>query len=193
MGLVRTLALVTWLAGCSAQIYGDGMPMPGSGPGPSGPADDPNAGGSGSGGASSSLTPAEYITQLAMTQCGQLFQCRPTFPGPPEDFATYYGDMQSDCQALALDALEPAVLEGEVDKQRIVFDGAAAASCITGFGQPECTTFWTHDWLWAEPCYHVFSGTVPDGGACVIDFDCATPGSGCDPSFRRCAPIPPGA
>lgn len=176
---------------CGAEIGEPGMPAPGAGPPSAPPADDPGPGSGGGSGGGSILTPTQYLTKLAMTQCDQLFACRMTFPNGDAAFVEAFGAAQAACYDYALDLFDPLVLEGEVSKARLGFDGAAAASCISGFGEPDCTTFWTHDWLWGAACYHVFAGAVPDGGACASSMSCATAGSVCDPATLRCGPAPP--
>lgn len=179
------------VSACGAEIGEPDMPAPGNAP-PSGPpATDPGTGtGSGSGGGSI-LSPTQYLTKLAMTQCDQLFACRMTFPSGDAAFVDAFGSAQPACYDYALGLFDPALVEGEVSKQRLSFDGAAAASCIAGFGEPDCTTFWTHDWLWGSACYHVFAGAVPDGGACAANMSCSQTGSVCDPATLRCGPPPP--
>ncbi|MBL9012891.1 MAG: hypothetical protein JNL83_01875 [Myxococcales bacterium] len=166
------------------------MPAPGSGP-PSGPpADDPGSGDRGGSGGGSILTPTQYLTTLAMTQCDQLFACRMTYPNGDVEFVAAFGAAQTDCYDYAVGLFDPILLEGEVSKQRLSFDGAAAASCIAGFGEPDCTVFWTRDWQWGSACYQVFAGSVPDGGACAASMSCAHGGSVCDPATLRCGPPP---
>ncbi|MBA3463633.1 MAG: hypothetical protein H0T46_26990 [Deltaproteobacteria bacterium] len=196
MGPIRLLVVVLAMAACGAELSEGTMPAPGTGPGPA--SVDPGGGGRGGGGGgggnggngTSILTPTQYMTKLAMTQCDQLFACRPTYPAAAGDFAMAYGNAVTDCYAFAIAAFETAELEAEVSKQRITFDGAAAASCILGFGEPDCSTFWTHDWLWGQACYHVFAGTVPLGGTCGSDYSCAAPGAYCDEATERCATAP---
>jgi hypothetical protein len=182
------LVCLVLAAACGAELDQPGMPAPGSGP-PAGPPGDPGNGGPGPGGASI-LTPTQYLTELAMTQCDQLFACRMTFPNGDPAFVEAFGAAQVACYDYALDLFDPILLEGEVSKQRVSFDGAAAASCIAGFGEPDCTVFWTRDWQWGSACYHVFAGAVPDGGACASSISCANGGSVCDPATQRCGPPP---
>lgn len=58
----------------------------------------------------------------------------------------------------------------------IAFDGGMAATCLR-----ELDTWYASCSNWGpgpDSCNHVFRGTVPAGGACTIDAECASPATG---------------
>jgi hypothetical protein len=83
----------------------------------------------------------------------------------------------------------PQAVESEITAGKIHFDATAAQACVTGLMFPaSCTDFWTNGPTFPADCSNALVGTVADGGACVVDFDCATATSICDPSTSKCGP-----
>jgi hypothetical protein len=87
----------------------------------------------------------------------------------------------------------PAVIESEISAGKIKYDATAAASCIAGVSFGDCAGFWLNGATTPASCATALVGTVPDGGACIVDFDCSSATSICDPSTRKCGPAPSGS
>src|SRR5256885_16009651 len=82
----------------------------------------------------------------------------------------------------------PAQVEAEITAGKIHFDGAAAAQCVAGITFGACSDFWTNGPNAPAACATAMVGTVADGGACVVDYDCSTATSICDATAHTCGP-----
>jgi hypothetical protein len=176
------------LVGC-AGVGGDTPPGPGSGsnPGP-GSGSDPGPGsGSDPGGGGTPISATAFVQQVGMHDCDDAFTCMASFPAMTgETFADDFGASQSDCYAMAATYYDPAKVEADVTAGKITFDGQAAADCIAGIAAPTCSTYWTDGPDWPAACDRAMVGTVADGGACDIDFECASITSYCDETTLKC-------
>lgn len=92
--------------------------------------------------------------------------------------------------AVELDAADYGSIEAGVEDGTIKYDSGKAADCADSFGSTDCTFPGFHS---DDPCEDVFVGTVPTGGACMIDLQCANFGEcvqtmpSCDPDLMCCA------
>src|SRR5262249_14104583 len=50
------------------------------------------------------------------------------------------------------------------------------------------TDFWNDGQNYPDACDTAMVGTVADGGACVVDYDCSNVDSICDPTTSKCGP-----
>jgi hypothetical protein len=131
------------------------------------------------------LTAAEVIADYDMEECTGAFACESDFPGSTSEFTNYWGATVSDCDqnAAAYDA--PSIIAADVASGEIHFDPVEGASCIAGLGYT-CSTFWADGPTGQTPCEAAITGTVADGGACHIDWDCVTWTSYCDTTNHQC-------
>jgi hypothetical protein len=172
------LCMMSVLVGC-AGVGGD-APGPGSGsnPGP-GSGSDPGGG--------PPISATEFVQQVGKHDCDDAFTCKASFPAMAgETFEMDFGATQSACYAMAAMADDPAKVEAAITAGKIKFDGQAAADCIAGIPAPTCSTYWTDGPDWPAACDTAMVGTVADGAACDIDFECATVTSYCDPTTMKC-------
>ncbi len=181
------------LAGCGAQL-GDPPtmnPAPGKGDGPgSGGGDGSGSGGGGSGsGGPTAITATQYCTGLADLDCHEAWQCMSQFPTDlGYSFSDGYGSSEQVCDALFLEDFAPATIEAEIVQGRLAFDGASAAGCLQTITFASCSDFFHNGPVWGEPCYHMFTPEVMQGGACAIDASCTT--GYCEPQSGTCQPHP---
>ena len=82
----------------------------------------------------------------------------------------------------------PAQVESEIGAGKIHFDATAAAQCAGGVMFGTCAAFWTNGPAYPAACDQALVGTIADGGECVVDYDCASATSGCDPTLQVCIP-----
>ena len=149
--------------------------------------------GSGTGGGNNgSISATQFLAQIATKFCDQAFMCKANFPTDAGiTFAEAFGASSQECvsQAAAYDM--PAKVEQQITAGKIKFDGAAAASCVAGLTFPACTTFWDTGPNAPASCETAMVGTVADGGACVVDYECTGETSYCEAS--KCTPDASGA
>jgi hypothetical protein len=155
---------------------GGGDPNPGGGNPPGNP-----------GGTSMSL--ADYLDQTGHKECDQAFACMATFPAADGAFADSWDTSATACYADAATYYDPTTIQAEITAGHIVFDGVAAATCIAGIVQTtDCAGYWANGPDEPAACDTALVGNVADGGACVVDFDCATITSICDTTTNKCGP-----
>jgi len=171
MWRVLPLAL---LVGCVADVAGI-----------KGHDDEPEAGsGSGGGSQQTTMTLSKYFDEIAAVHCEQAFSCRDAYPADRGAFETTWGATVPECEASLIRGWNPAQVETEVAKGRIIYDGSAAVSCLQGVTFAACPDYWNRGIEWAESCYHVIVGTVQVGGACDNNYSCTT--FSCDSVSHTC-------
>ena len=132
------------------------------------------SGGGGGGGGGGGMTATQYLTQMEQKFCDEAFTCQASFPTDQGvTFADAFGASASECYADDAAYDMPDVVESEITAGKIHFDPSAAASCIAGLTFPACTAFWTDGPTYPASCDTAMVGTVADGGACVVDYDCS--------------------
>ena len=109
-------------------------------------------------------------------RCDRLVAC-----GGAQDGATCDAATQADLE-------DYGSVQAGVEDGTIKYDSGAAADCASSFGNTSCNFPGFHQ---KDPCDDVFQGTVPTGGACVIDLQCANNGNcvypnNCDPDVMCC-------
>jgi hypothetical protein len=93
------------------------------------------------------------------------------------------------CNAsVSADSEELRAIQAAVDDGTVKYDSGKAADCADSIGDTNCGFEGLHV---EDPCDSVFTGTVPTGGACVIDLQCANGGEcvvtgACDPETMCC-------
>lgn len=126
------------------------------------------------------ITPQAMIIQMISLECQKAFACRPEYPMTARPFESEWGTDLHDClvtdkQYLARDAVAASVASGV-----IAWNQPAADQCFANPGIPaSCAVVFSENWSWAEPCLTTLHGSVPDGGACTNDWDCAGRHSDC--------------
>lgn len=126
-----------------------------------------------------------YLKRIATIHCDEAFMCRAEFP--PDKGYTFedqWGAEQSACQQRLLDQWNPRLIETEIAKGRVTFDGGAARACLDGVTFAACPDYWNRGIEWAEACYHVLVGHVSAGGQCDIDYSCSS--FNCDETMHAC-------
>jgi len=187
------------LSACAANLQPTGGNPPTGGgsnsnppPGGGGGGGNPPPGGGGGGG---SMTATQYLTSMEMKYCDEAFSCQSSFPTTTGvTFADEFGASASECYSDGAAYDMPAQVEAEITAGKIHFDGAAAAACVAGLMFGTCTDFWAGTGgTYPAECDTAMVGTVADGGACVVDYDCSSAQSVCDPTAHTCGPIPQGS
>jgi hypothetical protein len=168
----------TWLflvAACGVTV-GDEPEQPGV---PTSAPDDPGAPGS------AVISMTRYLEEYARIHCEQAFACRAAFP--PDlgySFEDAHGRSARECSEALVAYWDPDLLETEIAKGRIRYDGAAAATCLDGVTYGPCDDFWRYGVVWGAACYHVIVGNVAEGDACTTSYACTT--GYCDSASLRC-------
>ncbi len=103
-------------------------------------------------------------------------------------FQDAFGATAQDCYAMSAMYNDPTKVQSEIDAGKIHYDGSAAATCVAGVTFPDCATYWQNGGNYPSACDTAMVGTVADGGACVVDFDCSNVQSICDQN--KCGPEP---
>lgn len=149
--------------------------------------------GSGSGGGNTgSITATQFLSQIATKFCDQAFMCQATFPTDAGvTFAEAFGASAQECVSDSAAYDMPTVVEQQITAGKIKFDGVAAAACVAGLMFPACTTFWTDGPSAPAACATAMQGTVADGGACLVDYECTSETSYCE--AQKCTPDASGA
>lgn len=193
--------LLCVLTACAAQLTptggnggGGGNQQGGGGGNGEGGGGGGGGGGSNSGGGGSSMTATQFLTQMEMKYCDEAFTCQASFPtNQGVTFADAFGASASVCYSDGAAYDMPAQVETEITAGKIHYDAAAAASCVSGITYGTCTDFWTNGGTYPAACGTALVGTVADGGACVVDYDCSSANSVCDPTSHKCGPQPQGS
>jgi len=101
-------------------------------------------------------------------------------------FADAFGASVADCESGYFDV---ASITAEIAAGKIQFDATAASACVSGItAAASCTAYWAGGNTYPAACDTAMVGTVADGGACVVDFDCSAAGSICDATTLKCGP-----
>lgn len=129
------------------------------------------------------LSVAEAFDSALDSSCAKAFECRSTYPGGEANFTAFYGNSEAECRAQlgALIAFQIDAIEESVDAGRIDYDAGDAAACLDQYDDMTCEEAWSTDGREeSAECENAFRGTVPDGGLCTNDMDCAVDGSDCE-------------
>ena len=130
-----------------------------------------------------SLSVEEAFDGALDSACEKAFECRSSYPGGETQFVSFYGNSEADCRARlgALIDLQVAEVEASVEAGRIEYDAGDAEECLDAYADLTCEEAWSTDGQEeSAACENAFRGTVPDGGQCTNDMDCAADGSDCD-------------
>ena len=140
------------------------------------------------------MTATQFLTQMDQKDCTEAFTCQASFPTTTgSTFADAYGTSEQACEADAAMYEMASQVEAEITAGKIHFDGNAAAQCVAGITYGTCADYWANGPTVPAACDTAMVGTVADGGACVVDYDCATATSICDPTAHTCGAAPAGA
>jgi hypothetical protein len=199
MRVEGSIAFIVLLAACGVETgtSGDQTKQDGSGSGSDsdndpgdgsdddpkpGPGDDPGTGGT------SELTPSKFFDEMGHKLCDHAHSCRASFPvNDWESFEDYWADTPDQCYPQFLAVYEPAELEQAFKAGTIKFTVADATTCLAGITFGTCSEFWDDGASMPAACDTAVIGTVQDGGACVIDLECANESSYCDASTDTCS------
>jgi hypothetical protein len=171
---MRALGILLLVVGCMADVDGS-----------EGRTDKPEQGSGMESGGGTAITISQYTDWLARIYCDQSFQCMSSFP--PDlgyTFESQWGATLPECTSRLVMGWNPPLIETEIAKGRIMYDGEAAVSCLEGVTTVACDQYWTRGIDWAESCYHVMVGTVPVGGLCETSYSCTS--SNCDVMMHMC-------
>lgn len=194
---LATILFASFLAACAASAPENGG---GGGGGTGGGGGDGTGGGGGSGGGSGSgsgsgggggggLTATAFLSQIAQKFCDEAFMCKSTFPTDAGvTFDQAFGASASACVSDAAAADMPAIVEQQITAGTIKYNAADAATCVSGLTFPACTTFWTAGPTAPPACSTAIVGTIADGQACLVDYECSGAQSYCDTTSKKCTP-----
>jgi hypothetical protein len=121
-------------------------------------------------------SPSTWVTDVLDAWCARAVRCA-AFP----DGATCKASRDSVFPVDGFNSASAAITA--VSNGTATFDSTAATSCLNVLSHLDCgVEFWAPSSTTA-PCDAAFSGSVPDGGACIDDVECAK-GSLCDTTGR---------
>jgi hypothetical protein len=182
---IATMFLASVLAAC-----GVGAPPSSTGGGNGdGTGGGNGSGGGGGGGGGASITATNFLAQMAQKFCDQAFTCKATFPTDAGvTFADAFGASAQECVSDAAAADMPAQVEAAITAGRIKYNGVDAAACVSGITFPACAQFWDAGPTYPAQCANALVGTIADGGACVVGWECSSEASWCDATTKKCAP-----
>lgn len=139
-----------------------------------------NPGGSDDPGSADPITVDAFLQQMAKVDCDEAFACKASFPTDAGGtFDELYGSTATDCYAMANMYNDPVKVASEITAGKIHFDGSAAATCVAGITFGTCTEYWDDGGDYPAACDGAISGTIADGSACVVDYDCSNVDSYC--------------
>ena len=186
------------LLGCLIAACGVGAPPSGgggggggggSGGGGSGGGDGSGSGSGGGGGGSTDTSyVATFLSGMGHKFCDEAFTCKASFPatqgGPTFDqiFGTSAMQCYSDAEAHDM----PAAVASEITAGKIMWNPTDAMACLAGLTFPACTDYWMNGANFPAACQTAMVGTVADGGACIVDYDCQNVQSYCDATSKKC-------
>ncbi len=181
----HVMLVATLVASCGVEIGGppdtdDGKSdNPGSGSG-----DTP-------GGMPMPLTATGFLGRIGHQYCDESFRCKATYPTGATGFAQDFGATAADCYTGLDNYYMPSLVEQGIAAGRVLYTETAAQMCLDGITYPtDCATFWTTDPVFPVVCNLALVGKIPDGGACVSIFDCASIDSTCDAATKTCTKLP---
>ena len=121
------------------------------------------------------MTATQFLQQQDQKFCDEAFTCMSTFPATATTgtFADNFGSSSAQCQSDSAMYEMPAQVEAEITAGKIHYDASAAAACVAGITFGACADFWANGPTEPAACDTAMVGTVADGGACVVDFDCS--------------------
>lgn len=169
------------LTGCVADVVGVELPPPNPIP----PSGAQGSGAEDTGPTSQTqITATDYLARIATIHCSQAFDCRSTYPNDAATFEATWKTSVAECVTNLQTAWGSGVLESEIAKGRIDYDGTAAVDCLGGVAFASCDTHWTDGIQWAQSCYSVMVGNVAAGGNCESLYSCQS--FSCDATTRSC-------
>jgi hypothetical protein len=135
------------------------------------------------------MTATQFLQQSDQKFCDEAFTCQASFPATAQTgtFADAFGASSAECQSDSAMYEMPAQVESEIAAGKIHYDATAAAACIAGMTFGTCADFWQNGPMEPAACDTAMVGTVADGGACVVDFDCSADASICT-TAHTCGP-----
>ena len=147
----------------------------------------PGSGSDTGSGSSSSMTPQEFVKQLATQECAHAYTCMAQYPATATDtFADNYGTDQQNCVQQDSNYASRDTIAADIAAGKITYDATAAVTCLSNLEFPaSCTDFFS-TWTYPSACDDALSGNVADGGACTTDWDCSGDNSVC--TNLKCAP-----
>jgi hypothetical protein len=170
----RSVVIVIFVTACTATTTGGGR-----------------GDGGGGGGGGNNLTPSDFIAKMDQLDCTEAFMCMASFPTTSGGtFQDAFGASVADCETQEAMYDDPTKVQAEITAGKIHFDGTAAAACVAGITYTDCATYWQSGGNFPAACDMAMVGTVADGGACVVDFDCSNVQSICDTTTMKCGPAP---
>lgn len=151
--------------------------------------------GSGSGGGGGGgITATAFLAGMAQKFCDEAFTCKSSFPTDEGvTFDQAFGASAAACVTDAETYDMPAQVEAQITAGKIQFNGTDAATCVNGITFGTCATFWSTGPDMPAACDTAMVGTVADGQACVVDYECSGASSYCDPTAKKCTPDATGA
>jgi hypothetical protein len=149
-------------------------------------------GGGGTGGSGTSIgggsdapsitSAVQFLSALENDDCNEAFSCASTYAedNGGDSFSADYGATVADCVSGEAQYDMPSEVAAEIAAGRILFDAADASECVAGITSPgNCATYWNDGLNYPDACDTALIGTIADGGACVVDYDCANLSSVC--------------
>ncbi|MDB4953377.1 MAG: hypothetical protein JWO36_946 [Myxococcales bacterium] len=140
------------------------------------------------------MSATQYLAQMDMKYCDEAFTCKASFPtNAGVTFTQAFGASASACYSDSAAQEMPATVEAEITAGKIHYDSSAAQQCLAGVAFGTCAAFWMNGPTMPAACDTVLVGTIADGAACVVDYDCSNVASICDATTQKCGPAPAGA
>lgn len=139
------------------------------------------------GGKGGGVGSARGAAQATLEQtCEMAFACEAEFPDGGSSFEQLFGTSEAACVAQLEEVFSPAEVQASVGAGRIIYDAADAQVCLDAREAMTCGQFWGTDPFQLPPeCETAFVGTVPNGGTCTLDLDCAGAGT-CNAQTQTC-------
>lgn len=107
---------------------------------------------------------AELPPKLAEVMCGAYEKCY----GPVFDLFLNGADCVAITEQRIRNGTFP-MLQGQIDQGQMVYDGTKAQACLDSVASRSCAQMLERD---SPECQAALDGTVPLGGACILDEDC---------------------
>ena len=137
--------------------------------------------------------------ELYRAQCQAAFDCKSSYDvaGHQSTFAATYGASVSECTTNSIALMKAfygadylTKLDASVALGRISYDGSLYSTCEAELSDITCDElFAQHGQKRPAPpeaCEMLIKGTVANGGACTLEFDCADHDANCDGTTNLC-------
>ena len=101
-------------------------------------------------------------------------------------FEDAFGTSAMQCYADSDAYYNATAVVAAIQAGTITWNPNDATACLSGITFGACADFWMNGGNEPAACATALVGTVADGQACTVDFECASATSYCDETSKKC-------